>query len=88
MTRKALRERRALAWLDDGVLLLEPAGRGRRAQRAGSAGIHGDETAPIELLSLLVRDIAHGGAALACRLLVILGNVDAMRAGSVIATTI
>jgi succinylglutamate desuccinylase len=68
------------SWLDDGVLVMEPA-----APMAGvrsvlvSAGIHGDETAPIELLSRLVRDIAQGGAALACRLLVILGNVDAMR---------
>jgi len=32
------------------------------------------------LLSRLVRDIAEGQATLACRLLVILGNVDAMRA--------
>ncbi|ASV99732.1 succinylglutamate desuccinylase [Paraburkholderia aromaticivorans] len=68
------------SWLDDGVLLMEPA-----AQEAGmrsvlvSAGVHGDETAPIELLAFLVRDIAQGTAALACRLLVILGNVDAMR---------
>ncbi|MFC0398884.1 succinylglutamate desuccinylase [Paraburkholderia rhizosphaerae] len=45
-----------------------------------SAGIHGDETAPIELLSLLVRDIGAGRAPLACRLLVVLGNVAAMRA--------
>lgn len=68
------------SWLDDGVLMLEPA-----VQEAGtrsvlvSAGVHGDETAPIELLSYLVRDIAQGTAALTCRLLVILGNVDAMR---------
>ena len=45
-----------------------------------SAGVHGDETAPIELLSKLVRDIAEGQVTLTCRLLVILGNVDAMRA--------
>jgi succinylglutamate desuccinylase len=44
-----------------------------------SAGIHGDETAPIELLSRVVRDLAAGQAALTCRLLVILGNLDAMR---------
>ncbi|CAB3767641.1 succinylglutamate desuccinylase [Paraburkholderia humisilvae] len=47
-----------------------------------SAGVHGDETAPIELLSLLVRDIGAGRAPLACRLLVVLGNVAAMRAAS------
>ncbi|RKE36723.1 succinylglutamate desuccinylase [Paraburkholderia sp. BL23I1N1] len=68
------------SWLDDGVLQLEPATQeeGTRSVLA-SAGVHGDETAPIELLSYLVRDIANGAAALTCRLLVILGNVDAMR---------
>ncbi|MCC8391076.1 succinylglutamate desuccinylase [Paraburkholderia sp. MMS20-SJTR3] len=72
------------AWLDDGVLLLEPApahepGDVRRV--LVSAGVHGDETAPIELLSRIVADIAHGRAALACRVLVVLGNLDAMREG-------
>lgn len=79
------------SWLDDGVLQLEPAMQGqgpgqahsqqRRTPRSvlASAGIHGDETAPIEILSRLVRDLTHGDAALDCRLLVILGNVDAMR---------
>jgi len=68
------------SWLDDGVLLMEPAVRddGTRSVLV-SAGVHGDETAPIELLSYLVCDIAQGDAALTCRLLVILGNVDAMR---------
>ena len=44
-----------------------------------SAGIHGDETAPIEILSALVADIASGKAVLKSRLLVIFGNIDAMR---------
>jgi succinylglutamate desuccinylase len=68
------------SWLDDGVLVLEPAALqpGTRSVLV-SAGVHGDETAPIELLAFLVRDIAHGSAALTCRLMVILGNVDAMR---------
>lgn len=71
-------------WLDDGVLQLDPAASSSPAGEAvrsvlASAGVHGDETAPIELLSLLVRDIADGRASLACRLLVILGNVEAMR---------
>ncbi|MFM0501577.1 succinylglutamate desuccinylase [Paraburkholderia caffeinilytica] len=68
------------SWLDEGVLQLEPVAleKGARSVLA-SAGVHGDETAPIELLSYLVRDIAQGRAALTCRLLVILGNVDAMR---------
>jgi succinylglutamate desuccinylase len=68
------------SWQDDGVLLMEPAASGAHVRSVlVSAGVHGDETAPVELLSFLVRDIARGTAALTCRLLVILGNIDAMR---------
>lgn len=67
-------------WLDDGVLQIEPAqiDAGTRSVLL-SAGIHGDETAPVELLSQHVVDLAAGRAGLACRLLVVLGNVGAMR---------
>ncbi|RQV65777.1 succinylglutamate desuccinylase [Burkholderia cenocepacia] len=70
-------------WLGDGLLAFEPAAAdaAARASVLVSAGVHGDETAPIELLSLLVRDLAAGALPLACRLLVVLGNVPAMRAG-------
>ncbi|NML35431.1 succinylglutamate desuccinylase [Paraburkholderia sp. G-4-1-8] len=73
------------SWLDDGVLLMEPPVATHPPESVRSvlvsAGVHGDETAPIELLSRIVADIAHGRAALACRVLVILGNLDAMRDG-------
>lgn len=46
-----------------------------------SAGIHGDETAPIELLAELTADWLAGRRPLACRLLLILGNPAAMAAG-------
>ncbi|MCA8255002.1 succinylglutamate desuccinylase [Burkholderia sp. AU31624] len=72
-------------WRGDGLLTLEPvaaeAAGAARASVLVSAGVHGDETAPIELLSMLVRDLASGALPLACRLLVVLGNVPAMRAG-------
>ncbi len=72
-------------WRGDGLLALEPvaaeAAGAARASVLVSAGVHGDETAPIELLSMLVRDLASGALPLACRLLVVLGNVPAMRAG-------
>jgi len=70
-------------WLGDGLLAFEPAAAdaATRASVLVSAGVHGDETAPIELLSMLVRDLAAGTLPLACRLLVVLGNVPAMRAG-------
>ncbi|MDR3097411.1 MAG: succinylglutamate desuccinylase [Paraburkholderia sp.] len=74
-------------WLDEGVLQLEPVHTGgARGEPLKSlllsAGVHGDETAPIELLSQLVADLAAGHLALACRLLVVLGNVAAMRAAT------
>jgi succinylglutamate desuccinylase len=69
-------------WLDDGVLQIEPARVDAQMRSVLlSAGIHGDETAPVELLSRHVADIAAGRAALACHRLVVLGNVGAMRAG-------
>jgi succinylglutamate desuccinylase len=70
-----------IRWVADGILQLAPArvDAGTRSVLV-SAGIHGDETAPIELLSALVRDVASGALPLACRLLVVLGNLDAMRA--------
>lgn len=68
-------------WHDEGVLQLEPADNASGGRSVvASAGVHGDETAPIELLSRFVSDIATGRAALACRLLVVLGNIAAMRA--------
>jgi succinylglutamate desuccinylase len=66
-------------WLGDGIVSLEPQGEATHSVIA-SAGIHGDETAPIEILSTLVADIASGAAALEARMLVILGNIAAMRA--------
>jgi succinylglutamate desuccinylase len=69
-------------WQGAGVVLLEPS-EGQPAHSVlVSAGIHGDETAPIEMLSRLVADIANGHAPLKARMLVILGNIDAMRAGT------
>ncbi|WP_304166230.1 succinylglutamate desuccinylase/aspartoacylase family protein, partial [Lonsdalea britannica] len=46
-------------WLDEGVLELTPRAGYRRAV-ALSAGVHGNETAPIELLDALVGDLLAG----------------------------
>ncbi|MFC0227276.1 succinylglutamate desuccinylase [Serratia aquatilis] len=66
-------------WLEEGVLELSPQS-GYRQAVVLSAGIHGNETAPIELLNRLVIEIFTGVRPLAVRLLVVLGNPPAMRA--------
>ncbi len=76
-------------WFDEGVLELAPGSDASCVPSDAkplpsvlvSAGVHGDETAPIELLSRMVADIARGDVPLACRLGIVLGNVAAMRAG-------
>jgi len=64
-------------WLGAGVLECLPAAPAA-ASVVLSAGIHGDETAPIEILSALVAAIAVGEVPLRVRLLILLGNVAAM----------
>lgn len=65
-------------WLGEGLLELCPV-QGYQQAVMISAGIHGNETAPIELLNQLVEDVLQGIRPLAVRLLVVLGNPMAMR---------
>ncbi|KFK94286.1 MULTISPECIES: succinylglutamate desuccinylase [unclassified Serratia (in: enterobacteria)] len=67
-------------WLGEGILEICPRHGYQRAV-AISAGIHGNETAPIELLNQCVAQVLAGTRPLAVRLLVVLGNPPAMRAG-------
>ncbi|PAU58261.1 succinylglutamate desuccinylase [Pseudomonas indica] len=71
-----------LHWLTEGALEITPPG----AADCGldlllSAGIHGNETAPIELLDRLVQGVARGELRPRARVLFLLGNPDAMRRG-------
>ncbi|MBF1994218.1 succinylglutamate desuccinylase [Serratia symbiotica] len=66
-------------WLGEGLLEMTPQRHYRQAIVL-SAGIHGNETAPIELLNQLVSELLAGVRPLAVRLLVVLGNPAAMRA--------
>jgi len=71
-----------LHWLGEGVLQLSPAqGDYRGRSLLLSAGIHGNETAPIELLDKLLKRILSGELKLRCRLLVVFGNPEAIRQG-------
>lgn len=70
----------------EGVLELTPAAtggttHGHRFDAILSCGIHGDETAPIEIVDGILRDIADARLTLRERVLVVLGNPDAVRAG-------
>lgn len=76
---------RGVRWAcwDEGVLLLEPAG----GQTAAfdlllSCGIHGNETAPIEMVDALLPMIADDVAKVGSRVLLVFGNPAAIRSGA------
>ncbi|MDB6047437.1 MAG: astE [Pseudomonas sp.] len=71
-----------MRWLSEGALEVRPAqGQDSGTDLLLSAGIHGNETAPIELLDLLLRDIARGDLVPRVRILFLFGNPEAMRRG-------
>lgn len=67
-------------WLARGVLLIEPA-RPTRLSILISTGIHGNETAPVEMVDRLLADIANGTVLPRCRLLVVFGHPEALSKG-------
>lgn len=67
-------------WLYHGILLMEPTVPVKQALVL-SAGIHGNETAPVEMVNQLVSPLLRGEKPLQQRMLVILGNPSALRAG-------
>jgi len=71
-----------LHWLGEGALQLSPAdGEYRGRSLLLSSGIHGNETAPMELLDSLLKRILNGKLKLRCRLLILFGNPPAIRQG-------
>lgn len=76
------REGARLHWLGLGALeVTPPAGVDRGLDLLLSAGIHGNETAPIELLDRLLQRIASGQLIPQARILFLFGNPEAMRRG-------
>lgn len=66
-----------------GVLELEPANCAPHAHACiMSAAIHGNETAPVELIGQLLSAIESDALRLGAPLLIILGNIPALRAGT------
>lgn len=71
-----------LRWLTDGALEVSPAdGDDAGLDMVMSAGVHGCETIPIELLDRLIKAIAQGEVRPRARLLLLLCNPPAMRLG-------
>ena len=72
-----------MRWLDEGALeVTPPGGRDDGMDLLLSAGIHGNETAPIELLDELLHGIARGEIKPRARVLFLFGNPEAMRTGA------
>lgn len=65
---------------DSGVIYFQPAEFGNK-DIVLSCGVHGNETAPIEICAAIVRDILTGQLVLAERLLVLIGNPPAINLG-------
>ncbi|NLR74697.1 succinylglutamate desuccinylase [Leeia aquatica] len=67
-------------WLGEGALQWEPADLAHRhADLVLSCGIHGDETAPVEVCNHLIRDLAAGHLSCRARVLFLFGNPEALR---------
>ena len=73
-----------LRWRErgEGIIELTPAGDAADDMLVVSAGIHGNETAPAEILNQILGGLLAGERPLASRLLVIFGNPAALRAGT------
>ena len=71
----------AVSVWDTGVICFEPAS-AHSKDIVLSCGVHGNETAPIEICAELVKDLLTGQLQLKQRLLVLFGNPAAINAGS------
>lgn len=66
--------------LDQGVLQLSPPqAKDKLGHVILSCGIHGNETAPIEMLDLMLEELLAGKLSLNCHLLMIFGHPEAMQ---------
>lgn len=68
--------------MDEGVIRFEPKdSEARKLDLVVSSGIHGNETAPVELVDQLIGELLRGELRLRSRVLFLFGNVEALRRG-------
>ncbi|WP_241242233.1 succinylglutamate desuccinylase [Thalassotalea sp. G2M2-11] len=67
--------------LDTGIIVFEPINRATQKDIVLSSGVHGNETAPIEICAKLVQQLILGELPLAERVLFLFGNPAAMNIG-------
>ncbi|WP_084089979.1 succinylglutamate desuccinylase [Andreprevotia lacus] len=69
--------------MDEGVIRFEPNDSdSRKLDLVISCGVHGNETAPVELVDRLISALYAGELRLKARVLFVYGNVDALRSGT------
>ncbi|KMT63834.1 succinylglutamate desuccinylase [Catenovulum maritimum] len=68
----------SLKQLTAGVIQFQPVASTNRALIL-SCGVHGDETAPMEVIQVLIRNLICNRVALNCNLLIIFANLDAVQ---------
>ena len=61
--------------------VVQICGAGPRPGLLISVGVHGDETAPIDMLALLLHELARAPQQLAVDLMLVIGNLEAVRQG-------
>jgi succinylglutamate desuccinylase len=71
----------AVSILALGAIELTPANPAATDRLLLSCGIHGNDTAPVEVVNDLLKDLLSGALTLSCHLMVLYGNPQAMRQG-------
>ncbi|GLX80019.1 succinylglutamate desuccinylase [Thalassotalea insulae] len=81
VTNKQSQQKSKVTVLDTGIILFEPLDRQTTKDIVLSSGVHGNETAPIEICAKLVQQLIVGELTLAERVLFLFGNPAAMNIG-------
>ncbi|TJZ73568.1 succinylglutamate desuccinylase [Chitiniphilus eburneus] len=68
--------------MDEGVIRFEPRDSAhRKLDLVISCGVHGNETAPVELADALISELMTGALKVRARVLFVFGNIEALRRG-------